>query len=355
MSKVALKVNGREYEGWTDVSIVRTIEAVAGAFRVSASERRAGNQLPWPINPGDECTVLVDGFPVLVGHVEEQGVSYRAEDHSVSFSGRELTGDLVDCSVFGATSQYMNVPIRNILIEICAAFGIPVRVDFGIELPPPQFAFSLNPGESAFEAIDRLCRLAGVLPISDGMGALRITKIGSERALTPLVEGANIRDAEMRRDQKGLFNRYIVTGQHPGSDQFYGSGAASVYAEARDRSIRESRQIVIRGEAIMYPAIAQKRAEWESAVRAARAGQVKVTVQGWKQQSGQLWPVNGIVQVKAPRLGIDGPMLITEAQFGANDREGETTQLRLMRPDAYLPEPEVPADADPWGIADQTR
>jgi prophage tail gpP-like protein len=93
---------------------------------------------------------------------------------------------------------------------------------------------------------------------------------------------------------------------------------------------------------------ARKRAQWEATVRAARAVSVSVTVQGWRQADGTLWPVNGLVQVDLPWLRISGEMLITELTYSL-DESGTQTQMTLRRADAYTPEPEKPAEEDPWG------
>jgi prophage tail gpP-like protein len=98
---------------------------------------------------------------------------------------------------------------------------------------------------------------------------------------------------------------------------------------------------MIRPEASTTTAYAQKRASWEATVRAARAGRVSVTVQGWTQADGTLWPVNRLVRVRAPRLAIDADLLIAEATYTLSEGAGTRTTLALRRRDAFLPEPVV--------------
>jgi prophage tail gpP-like protein len=93
----------------------------------------------------------------------------------------------------------------------------------------------------------------------------------------------------------------------------------------------------------------KKRAQWEATVRAARAVSVQVTVQGWRQGNGELWPVNALVNVDLPWLRLSGDMLISELTHTL-DESGTRTQLTLRRPDAFIPQPATPADADPLAL-----
>ena len=85
---------------------------------------------------------------------------------------------------------------------------------------------------------------------------------------------------------------------------------------------------------------ARKRGDWEARTRAARAETVTITVQGWRQPNGgPIWPVNAISRVRAPRLiGVSGDLLISQVEHSISE-EGKITQIRLVRPDAFTPEP----------------
>jgi prophage tail gpP-like protein len=124
-----------------------------------------------------------------------------------------------------------------------------------------------------------------------------------------------------------------------------------VRGEAVDSGVRRTdRVLVLHAEESLTKEQAKIRAQWEATVRAARAAAVSVTVQGWRQATGELWPVNARVAVRAPRLGIDGPMLITQATYEVSSEGGTTTQLSLKRPDAFTPEPvfEKRSKVQPW-------
>lgn len=354
MPKVTLTVAGSIYEGWKSVQVTRGIEAASGKFDLEVSERW-GILQPWPINPGDECTVAIDGSVVITGYVDERRVSFDADNHTLKITGRDKAGDLIDSSAAleGDKWELVKQPADRIVSEICKPHGIPVRVDPSVTLPPPQDRFPINPGETAFEAIDRICRLSGVLPVSDGHGGLVLTRSGSDSSATALVEGQNILAAEGSFTQSGRYGKYRVMGQHPGSDDFYGDPAAEVVAEAIDENARPGRILIVRPEGIVTLKTAEERAAWEAIVRSARAGQVTVTVQGWQQQpGGALWEPNKLVRLQSAMLGIDTQMLISQIRYSIDLGSGSTAKLSLKRPEAYTPRTSssdaVPKNSDPW-------
>jgi prophage tail gpP-like protein len=77
-------------------------------------------------------------------------------------------------------------------------------------------------------------------------------------------------------------------------------------------------------------------------VRAARSATVTVTVHGWTQRDGSLWPINALVPVHIPAFGITyTDLLITEATYTLSLQGGTITTLSLTRADAFRPEPTI--------------
>lgn len=338
MADTVLQVNGKAYAGWKSVSIARGIETIAAGFALSVSERWGGaEQKPWPIHKEDECVLRVGGELVMAGWVDKRSVKFGPEEHTLRIGGRSKTSALVDNSALLTKWEFSSTPLLKLVTELAKPFGIPVAVQPGLELPAPA-KVSIDPGDSAFEAIQRACRIAGVLPVADGVGGLILTRAGATRATTALVEGENMKFGGIEEDATGSFHRYVVLGQHAATDEDW-TGAASIRAEATDAGVRRTdRVLVVRPEGNVTSAQAKRRAQWEATVRAARADVVTVTVQGWNQADGTLWPINALVRVQSQLLGVDGELLITEAHLSLDDSSGTLTHLTLRRPDAFLPQ-----------------
>lgn len=341
---IALRVNGREYQGWTSARVSRSIESAAGSFSLSISDRWAGQRTPWPIAEEDECSVLVGGAVLLTGFVDERELSLGASDHAMTVGGKDRAAALAECSADLTQWEFSGVPLEQIARTLAEPFNVDVAVQAGVIIPPLPNKVAVDPGETAWEALEKALRMVGLLAVSDGQGGLVLTRPSTVALSTALVEGLNILAGSSKFSATGKYRVYKVTGQKAGTDEDFGLEASSVLGDAVDSSVRRgARVLLVRAESTVTRAQARTRAQWEAAVRAARADQVQVTVSGWTQGNGEPWPVNALVRVKSDRLGVDGHMLITGTTFSLDSSSGTTTQMELRRPDAFTPQPVVPA------------
>lgn len=341
MPEIALTVNSRAYAGWKSARVTRGIESISGGFELSVSDRWEAGTAPWPIYEWDECKLSLAGQTVITGYVDKRSVSYGAGEHALSVSGRDKAGQLVDCSYLGPPWEWLTTPVLTVAQRVAAQQGVAVSLQAGLSPGAPPAKISADPGDSCHNVIEKLCRKAGILAVSDGAGGVVLMRPGSTRATTELVEGENILAASGDFDGSSRFRRYVVLGQHQGTDQFFGASAAGVRGEATDDAVaRAERVLLVRPEGNVTPESARRRAEWEATVRAARGDAVSVTVQGWTMASGVLWPVNALVRVRSPSIGVDGDMLIAQAVYSVGE-DGTKTVLTLRRPDAFLPDPSV--------------
>ena len=343
MPDISLLVNGRSYGGWKTARVTRGIESISGGFELTVSERWKADAAPWPIYEEDECTLSLAGQRVITGYVDKRSVSYSASEHTLSVSGRDKAGALVDCSYLGPPWEWTRTPILKVARDVAAQQGVEVTLAPGLIPGAPPAKVSADPGDSCHSVIEKLCRKVGVLATSDGAGSVVLMRPGSARATTALVEGENILSASADFDGSGRFRRYVTLGQHQGTDDWFGSGTAGVRGGAEDPAVRRAdRVLVVRPEGNVTVDSARRRAEWEATVRAARGDSVSVTVQGWTQADGTLWPVNALVSVRSPYLGVQGEMLISQVVYSVGE-DGTRTALTLRRPDAFKPEPSVPS------------
>lgn len=382
MSEIKLLVNGLEFAGWKRARITFGCDAIAGSFDLSVSDRWSGDGddgvQAWPIHEEDECKIVVNGQTLIDGWVDKRSLSYGPEERSLSVSGRDRAGILVDCSALLKSFSFKDLSILDVAQRLCEPFGISVSLDpsvspkmitltakkhagsvtgagssgkrTGLKTPKAPKKFVLDPGDTAFNALDKACRIAALVPISDQAGGIILTRTGSARAQVDLIEGGNILSASAEFNAATRYRRYIVRGQHPGADDFFGKPAASVSAEATDVMVsRLDRVLVIRPESAVTAESAQSRAAWEAKTRAARSNEVTVVVAGWTQGDGlPLWPINALVNITSPAIGVRGQMLITEVRLSIDDSAGELAELTLRLPDAFLPEPTVTEASFAW-------
>lgn len=338
MSDVTLLVGGRRYGGWKSVRVTRSIESLAGSFALDVSDRWGAQDEPWPIAEGDPCRVEIDGTVVIDGYVDQRRLSATATARTLSYTGRDRAADLVDCSAVLSNYTFRNLTIADFAAALAQPFNVRVSVQAGLTLAR-RSKIVVQPGDKAYEAIAREAAPAEVLLVSDGDGGILITRAGTARAAS-LVEGENVLTAEVEHDSADRYHRYRITTQVAGTDEAAGE-ATRIQAEATDPAVRASRVLLIRPDRGYSLTDARRRADWEARIRAARAATATITVLGWKQSNGVLWPLNALTRVKCPRLiGIDGEALISQVDHTISE-SGQVTQLRLVRPDAFTPEPQA--------------
>lgn len=327
--------------------ITRSIESIAGSFELEVSDRWAEQRESWAIAEEDACRVAIDEHVLVNGFVDRRRVSIDPQRRVLAYSGRDKAAAFVDNSAVLERWSFRNVDLVDFVAKLAAPFDVAVRRQEGLTFDKVA-KVTISPGDSAFDVAHRLAQDAGALLVSDGEGNIVITRTGTTRA-QPLVEGANIMAAAVTYDATERYRKYLVASQTP--SLFGGEEAPNprVKAEAVDAGVRRtSRVLYIRPANSLSTARARKRADWEARIRAARAETVNVTVQGWLQGDGVPWPVNALCSVRAPSIGVDGELLISQVEY-LLDNSGQLAQLRLVRPDAFLPEPAAPV-RDSGGI-----
>ena len=336
MSSVELAVNGVLYTGWKSARITRTIESLAGSFDLSVNDRWLGQSVSWPVYEEDDCSIRIDGETVITGVVDSRSVEFSPDGVDMSFVGRDSSATLVDCSAVLDRWSFRNASAIDIIEKVAAPFSIPIKVQAGLSLGKLK-KIVINPGDTAFTVIATVAKDAGVMVVSDGVGGIIITRADEfTRASEALVEGENLISGRANFNTSGRYSRYVVATQATGNA---GSGTR-IKGEATDSEIlRTNRTLMIRSGKSIDKAGAKRLADWEAQIRAARADSVSVTVKGWRQRNGKLWPINALVPVQSPTLGIYGDMRISIATHTADVKAGELTQLKLVRPDAFTPSP----------------
>lgn len=334
---VFLRVNGREWGGWTSVRISAGVDRIARDFNISISRKWPGSLNDVPrVKNGDAVEVLIGDDLVLTGWIEGTPVRYDASSISLGIVGRSKTGDLVDCAA--APTQHTGAGLVDIVGALAKPFGVNV-IDAGA---PATAVIEAQPqhGEKVVDVLNRLVGQVQALAYDDEKGDLVLGVAGSGRATTALVLGENILSADSEKSIKDRFSEYLVTGQRPGTDDDFGAATiAAIKQSARDSAITRYRPNTIQQSGTATSATCKARCEFEAAQRAAKTRETTYTVQGWRQGSGALWAPNLFVIVFDPLMGFDNEeLLIGEVTF-SKDEKGTTTELRVAPSDAYLPEP----------------
>lgn len=340
LNDVTLTVNGTTYSGWKTISITLSMESLSGVFELGISEKWPGQNVPWGIQYGDECVLKIGNDILITGYVDQVQIEYDKENHGITVSGRDKAGDLVDSSALNKPGTWINRNLLQIASDITAPFGIPIKAD--VSLGKAFKKFAIEPGESAYEVLERLAKMRAVLIISDGQGGLIVTRAGARKAQTAVKVGENVQTGNSTFDYTNRFSEIIVKGQTQGDDHTPASVFTGARGTAIDPDVKRYRPLLIMAESQANTQQCKERATWEVAVRKGKSTEIQYTIPGWRQVNGALWQINSLVFVSDPILKLNRTMLISSVKYQVDDQSGTLTVLTVTHPDAFklLEEPE---------------
>lgn len=363
---IQLYLDGTLYDQWTDGEVTRDLKDFSGAFSFTFRDGEASvaalayGSLPVlpRLKAQMEARIKIGNRLVLVGYVEEVRPDIRDGGASVSISGRDKTGDLIDCSALAeGPAEIKGVKLEAAAKKIAAPFGLTVRSE--VDTGDPFERYSIDLGETAFSAIEKGSRQRGVLILSDGIGGVVITRTGQSRAPADLTLPGNVLAASGTFSTTGRYSKTLVRGQSERAGKSRGAAALDASAapldagsrsdgdgSARDRErkgtvatgtaedgeIRRYRPIVHLARSKADAGSATEEADWRN--RTARAGgeELTYTVHGHTADGG-LWTVNQLVHVSDAFMAVERDQLISRVRYV----EGQeiTTEITVCSPEAF--------------------
>ncbi|GAJ30214.1 phage baseplate assembly protein [Acidomonas methanolica] len=220
---VTVRIAGRVLTTWTHCEVGRDLADIAGSFRIEYLDVARSDALLGAdaddglgemaaIRDRDPVEILVAGKVVLRGWVDD--VLLRADEHSASaiITGRDVTGDLVDCSVNPiGPGEYRNIRLESLVGTLTQPFGI--TLDRQVETGAPFTLVALDQGDTVMGAIEKHTRQRGVLVTSDGVGGIVLTQGGTTQAPEALSFPGNVRAIDVRMSGRGRYSDVYVKGQ----------------------------------------------------------------------------------------------------------------------------------------------
>ena len=324
-ASVTLKLADGEYGQWTEVSVNRQLDNVSGEFTLALTQQTGqGEAYLKHLLGGERCQVQLHGQTVIDGHVEKVNPHYDSKSHTVSVSGRDLTGALVESSAIIKEQELSNVTIADAATQLLAPFNI----DIICPKPGKPFKkFAVNEGESIFETLESHAKQRGQLLYTQADGKLTIGVPDQTDSGIVLKEGVNILAASAERDVSQLHGKYIVKASGKGGQHRQAEAAGDTWID---------RAKLIYGERNETASLdVQKRADWEAKTRKGKSKTATITVKSWHVE-GKLWQLGTRLMLDAPKLGFEEIMLLKGITFIANKKRGVIAELSLIDPLAYL-------------------
>jgi prophage tail gpP-like protein len=345
---LTVKIGGQQLSGWVGYRLVRGVERVPSGLVLEFTDLFPGQAGQAVIEPGAPATAYFNGDLALTGFADLYWPHEDARSHIIRVEIRSKTCDLVDCSLAPPTALppwvFQAATIGAAAKQICKPFGIDIVLPDGdAPLTDPTtgapMTFPINPGETCFDLIEYMARTVQMLVFDDAQGRLVLSKVGTTRAGSGLVEGINCEIEEARLSMDQRYSQIMVVGQAPEKV----TGHLNVFSTAPhgvDPNVTRYRPLLIQMDPpTANNAWANQRADWEVARRYGRSRIVDVsTSPGHRDGQGNLWTANTIVGCNLPAVKIDQDLLIAEVAYLGSEA-GTSTLLTVMPKEGFTPAP----------------
>lgn len=362
--RVEVRVSGQKYGGWKSVKVDIGMDQIARGFKLSVTDTFPGNTDFHRLRNGDLVQLFIDDDLVCTGYIDHVNISYSGTAITVDVDGKSKTVDLVDCcpvAKYGAeagasnswagvvvgkdgkkatvspatikTTSWKNLKTSEIIASLTAPYSIAVHATSSVG--DKLTDHTVVPGETVHKSINRLITKDNLVVMDDEAGDLVIVEPGDAGECSDALElGKNILAGNAAYDASKLYSRYVVLGQHAGTDTDFGRTAAEDKGVVDSSLVKRNRLLVLKDKGQSTNSTCGKRADFEKRYREAQYESATYTVQGWRQSDESLWKVNSLVRVEDPLLGKSGVYLITEVSFSLSSA-GMTTALKVCPQDGY--------------------
>ena len=328
---ISVFCNGVQMRGFSSVQVTRSLDQFCATYALNAIPKNGA----WlPTFPEDEIEIREGDDAVVKGFNDECKPSFDSSGCSFLVSGREVNKDIVDCP--SENLNFENKKIDEIARLICAEFDVVFDGASGSDIGAPLEKFCGDAGSTAYENLLAACRQRRCMPITDGLGRVRLDGGKYSPAVVDLKQGVNVLSAVGNFSTKNRYRVYRVMA----SNDYSGK----TFAEVTDDSTPRKRRWVMVDERWSTKECCEDRAMWEAKHRQAVANAVSVVVDGWRQKAGgPLWVPGLIVRADIPSIiGDAGEFLVNKVDYRFDLSGGASVGLSLIDPNCYSPAPGFP-------------
>jgi prophage tail gpP-like protein len=349
MIKPVLKVNGNKYSGFKTLHVEHSVEQLAGIFKVTLAPPVDGATIAatgdyFEISFTDTDRPAAAEVVLIEGWVDLVAVKYGEGERLLTIVGRDALGDLVDCAAgigsteFTGVNEWADSPIETIVAGLVAPFGPagkPIEIHTEVDTGDPIKTFRVQIGESVSEAISRLCAQRALLAYSGGDG-LYLDRAGTLRATDTIRQGVNVVRCQARASDVDRYRHNYVIGSGENSSLVTTEDYTQPFGVAWDRAVKRNRPHVAMSAGSGDSGAFEAQAKWEAATRAGRSRQVAHTVPGWTMSDGAIWPLNRLVTIVDPWIGMNRVEALISRVARTMDQHGRfETELTTAPPETY--------------------
>ncbi|GAN90960.1 bacteriophage tail protein [Gluconobacter frateurii M-2] len=342
---VVVRIDGMLITGWEEIEVRCGVELMPWAAELALTSYQPAAGQSITINPGDVAEIYIGTDLLMTGYVLSVVESEGPQNHELRVQITAKSIDLLECSAEFSTYQMNSTNALAIAAKVSSFAGISVKSINGAgNVDVQQFSAILT--ETAYEIIERVCRLACVLFYDQPDGSIALSGVGADRMSSGFTVGDNVEAWTRVRSNAGRFSTVTailastaMLFSEPTEENYVTEmQAISSGAQASDPEIERARPLLVPVEiGDQDLVVAKQRVQWEVNRRYGRANTVSLTCDSWRDKKGNLFRPNKIASF-TDNKGVSADYLIGEIVYRQSPA-GTRADVMLAPAAAYQPEP----------------
>lgn len=337
--RLTLRIGDRLHDDWERFEVDSDLLTPAGGWQLSVGT--AEPVLPADVVAGARAELRYGDSTIMTGMVDELIHDVSRGQHMLELTGRDAAAVLVDCSAPVFTAQEMT--LQEVIAQVIKPLGV-TAIRMQADNPGSVKKVSIEPGDSAWDALKRVAEMSGLWPWMAPDGTLIIG--GPDYSTAPVDTLIMHRDGQnnnllrlgKRTDMSARWSQTTVLAQGHGTG--HEDGKANRKCTVKDTTMTLYRpRIVVEGDSQSDEEV-QFRARKLQADARLNGFSLSATLRGFTTANGTLWAPGQRVYVKSDVHGLDDVYFIMQRTFrgGRGQRQETTLLLRedgIWLPDAY--------------------
>jgi prophage tail gpP-like protein len=338
--RVQILIGGKMHADWTGYRVDSHLLTPADAWRVTLGKPSTA---PAEIVEGALFELRVGADPVMVGRVDEIEDEVGGGRSSLEITGRDLAGQLLDCSAPIFTRRQAS--LDEILAAVVKPFGLKTpRID--ADKTERREKISVEPGDSAWNVLAHVAEANGLWPWMAPDGTLIVggpdyaAPVQAHLVMRHTGVGNNLERLARRRALCRRYSEVTVLGQTHGTES--AQGRHNLKGRARDTGVPFHRPLIVTDHEIDNQALADARARKLIADGRLDALGLSATVRGHRIDAaglpghGKLWTPGMRLALKSEPHAIDGVFFLIGRTFTGGRDQPTQTHLELVEDGVWV-------------------
>lgn len=326
---LALNIGGKVHTNWQSYEIDSDLMIAADAWQFDLAP--AHLVLPEYVDIGKKINVTLDGEVILKGVIDDINEPIGKGQHTITLSGRDLAGQLLDCSAPVFDAQQLD------LKQILNQFLKPFNINHSIEAASTAIRekVTVDVGETVWEVISKAAEANGLWQWFAADGTLTIGEPNPKTAIVAHLVlrrdgvGNNLESLTRNRSLNERYSDITVLAQSSGNQ--LESGKHDISATVKDEGLAIYRPKIITSGDCENIAAARAKAKKTMVDGQLNSYNFTAVATGHYNETGSPWQPRQRITLFSEPHGVNATFFIIGRKFKQSRTGGKTTELRLKQ------------------------